>query len=232
MLSAPIWSGSASLDDRLSVGDEIFHDAWYFLPLMLPLYGGRSSELAGLRLDNVHENAPIPYIQIEYNEDRDLKNAQSERKLPIHPELIRLGFVDYVRAMRSLNHIYLFPEMKSPKATSFADTFRKSIFNKLHAWAFPDGTEWRHKNKGAWIDKGVHSFRGLCTTILKGKVADSVRCDIVGHEGNTETEQTYDEEAELMDKLAALQHLSFLTAHIEPKKLRLRPLDRQRHGAR
>lgn len=93
ILSAPIWFGSASLDDRLSVGEEIFHDAWYFLPIMLPLYGGRSSELAGLRLDNVHENAPIPYIQIEYNEDRDLKNVQSVRKLPIHPELIRLGFI-------------------------------------------------------------------------------------------------------------------------------------------
>ena len=44
--------------------------------------------------------------------------------------------------------------------------------------------------------------------------------------------QTYDEEAELADKLVALQNLSFLTANIEPKKLRLRPLDRQRYGAR
>lgn len=232
ILSAPIWSGSASLDDRLSAGDEIFHDAWYYLPIMLPLYGGRSSELAGLRLADVYEHDVIPYMQIDYTEDRDLKNVQSIRKLPIHPELIRLGFIDYVRAMRDLGHTYLFPEMKAPKATSFADTFRKSVFEKLRAWAFPEGTEWRHRNKGAWIDKNVHSYRGLCTTILKGKVADSVRCDIFGHEGNTETEQTYDEEAELADKLVALQNLSFLTANIEPKKLRLRPLDRQRHGAR
>ena len=232
ILNAPVWSGSASLDDRLSAGDEIFHDAWYYLPLMLPLYGGRSSELAGLRLADVHEDDPIPFMQIDYTEDRDLKNVQSIRKLPIHPELIRLGFIDYVREMRGLGHTYLFPEMKAPKAKSFADTFRKSVFNKLRAWAFPEGTEWRHRNKGAWIDKNVHSYRGLCTTILKGKVADSVRCDIFGHEGNTETEQTYDEEAELGDKLAALQHLSFLTAHIEQRPLRLRPLERQRHGAR
>ena len=232
ILSAHVWSGSANLDDRLSPGDEIFHDAWYYLPIMLPLYGGRSSELAGLPLADVHEDDPIPYMQIDYTEDRDLKNVQSIRKLPIHPELIRLGFIDYVRAMRDLGHTYLFPEMKAPKATSFADTFRKSVFKKLRAWAFPEGTEWRHRSRGAWIDKNVHSYRGLCTTILKGKVADSVRCDIFGHEGNTETEQTYDEEAELGDKLAALQHLSFLTAHIEPKQLRLRPPDRQRHGAR
>ncbi|WP_239805684.1 hypothetical protein [Croceicoccus hydrothermalis] len=232
ILSAPVWSGSAGLDDRLNAGDEIFHDAWYYLPIMLPLYGGRSSELAGLRLADVHEDDPIPYMQIDYSEDRDLKNVQSIRKLPIHPELIRLGFIDYVQAMRGLGHTYLFPEMKAPKARSFADTFRKSIFEKLRAWAFPEGTEWRHRNRGAWIDKNVHSYRGMCTTILKGKVADSVRCDIFGHEGQTETERTYDEEAELGDKLIALEHLSFLTEHIEPTKLRLRPPDRQRHGAR
>ena len=232
ILSAPIWSGSAGLDDRLSVGDEIFHDAWYYLPVMLPLYGGRSSELAGLRLADVHEDEVIPYMQIDYTEDRDLKNVQSIRKLPIHPELIRLGFIDYVRALRSLGHTYLFPEMKAAKSTSFANTFRKSVFEKLRAWAFPEGTEWRHRNKGAWIDKNVHSYRGMCTTILKGKVEDSVRCDIFGHEGKTETEQTYDEEAELADKLAALEHLSFLTEHIEPTSLRLRPLNRQCHGSR
>lgn len=230
ILSAPVWSGSAGLDDRLTAGDEVFHDAWYFLPLMLTLYGARSSELAGLPLAHMHENDRIPYIQIDYSEDRELKNVQSIRKLPIHPELVRLGFIDYVRAMRDLGHTHLFPEMKSPNAKSFADTFSKSIFKKLHVWAFPEGTSWRHRKGGAWVDKNVHSYRGMCTTILKGKVSDSVRCDIFGHEGETETEQTYDEEAELTDKLAALKHLSFLTAHLEPKTLRLRPLDRQRHG--
>ncbi len=54
LLSAPIWTGSAGIDQRLAPGSEIIHDAWYWLPLMLPLYGGRSSELAGLALNEVH----------------------------------------------------------------------------------------------------------------------------------------------------------------------------------
>ena len=233
LLSAPIWAGSAGIDSRLKPGSEILHDAWYWLPLMLPLYGGRSSELAGLPLSHVHEDEPIPYLQIDFTEDRGLKNVQSVRKLPIHPELIRLGFIDYVRAIRAAGCIMLFPEMASPSSSSFASTFYKAIFKPWRAWAFPDGTPWRHQVGGAWKDKDVHSFRGTATSLLKGMVPDSVRCDIFGHEGETETARTYDDEAELLIKLEALKHLTPLTAHIQPSlPIRIRPADRLRHGVR
>lgn len=233
LLSAPVWSGSASLDDRLCPGAEVFHDAWYWLPLMLPLYGGRSSELVGLSLSDMHEHEPVPYFQIDFTDERALKNVQSIRKLPIHPELIRLGFIEYVTELRAAGHSFVFPEMYSPGSKSFASTFYKSIFGKLRTWAFPDGTSWRHRIGGAWRDKDVHSFRGAASSMLKGKVPDSVRCDILGHEGETETERSYDEEAELSDKLVAITFLSPLTAHIQTvAPIRLRPLERQKHGAR
>jgi hypothetical protein len=233
LLSAPIWTGVAGIDRRLTPGSEILHDAWYWLPLMLPLYGGRSSELAGLPLRDVHEDAPIPYLQIDFTEDRGLKNVQSVRKLPIHPELIRLGFIDYVRAIRSAGCTMLFPEMASPTNLSFASTFYKSIFNPWRKWAFPEGTSWRHQVGGAWKDKDVHSFRGTATSILKGVVPDSVRCDIFGHEGETETARTYDDEAELSIKLEALKHLTPLTAHIHPSlPIRVRPTSRLKFGVR
>lgn len=69
--------------------------------------------------------------------------------------------------------------------------------------------------------------------MLKGHVEDSVRCDIFGHEGETETAQTYDEEAELTLKLDALRLLTPLTEHIQPSlPVRIRPPERLRHGAR
>lgn len=233
LLSAPIWTGAAGIDHRLTPGSEILHDAWYWLPLMLPLYGGRSSELAGLPLSDVHEDEPIPYLQIDFTEDRGLKNVQSVRKLPIHPELIRLGFIEYVHAIRAAGCTMLFPEMASPGSSSFASTFYKSIFNPWRKWAFPDGTPWRHQVGGAWKDKDVHSFRGTATSILKGVVPDSVRCDIFGHEGETETARTYDDEAELSIKLEALKHLTPLTAHIQPSlPIRIRPANRLKFGVR
>lgn len=232
-MSAPVWTGAAGVDDRLTAGNEIIHDAWYWLPLMLPLYGGRSSELAGLALAEVHERDAIPYFRIDYTEDRPLKNLQSVRRLPIHPELIRLGFIEYVAEIRKAGCTMLFPEMKSPDSESFASTFYKSIFGKWRDWAFPTGTDWRHRARGAWKDKDVHSFRGLATSMLKGRVSDSVRCDIFGHEGETETARTYDEEAELEVKLDALRLLTPLTEHILASlPIRIRPADRLRHGVR
>lgn len=233
LLSAPVWTGAAGIDDRLTPGTEIIHDAWYWLPLMLPLYGGRSSELAGLALAEVHEGDPIPYFLIDYTEDRPLKTIQSIRKLPIHPELIRLGFTDYMTQMRAAGCTMLFPEMKSVEAVSFAGTFYKSIFEKLRNWGFPNGTPWRNRAGGAWKDKDVHSYRGLATSMLKGRGPDSLRCDIFGHEGETETARTYDEEAELDLKLNALRLLTPLTKHIEPSfAIQIRTADRLRHGVR
>jgi hypothetical protein len=230
LLSAPVWTGCRSLDRRWVPGSEIYHDAWYWLPLMLVLYGGRSSELAGLPLRDVFENESIPYFRIEYSDLRALKNLQSVRSLPIHPELIRLGFIDYVQAMRAAGHKLLFPEMYSPGSTSFASTFYKAVFKRWREWAFPDGTSWRHQQKGMIKDKDVHSFRGTAASLLKGRVPDSVRIDILGHEGDNETTRTYDEEADMASKLEALSLLSPLTQHLAAAPMRLRPLRRQNFG--
>ncbi|WP_294294231.1 hypothetical protein [uncultured Sphingomonas sp.] len=232
LFAAPIWTGCRSLDRRFEPGREIYHDAWYWLPLMMALYGGRSSELVGLPVADTYERASIPFFRIDYTDLRPLKNVQSVRSLPIHPELVRLGFIEYVAAVRAAGHTLLFPEMHSAGSKSFASTFYKSVFTRWRDWAFPEGTDWRHQVRGAMKDKDVHSFRGAASTIMKGKVPDSVRFDILGHEGANETTRTYDEEAPLEDKLDALMLLSPLTSHITVVPLRLRPEDRQKFGRR
>jgi integrase len=228
LLSAPIWTGSRAIDLRFEAGNVIYHDAWYWLPLFNVLYGGRSSETAGLELSEIYEDAPIPYFSVEDTELRKLKNSQSIRKLPIHPELIRLGFLDYVREIRRLRHTFLFPEMYSPKSKSFAKTYYTSIFAKWRAWAYPDGTPWKHQVRGMVKDCDVHSFRGAVSTALKG-VPDGIRYDILGYEGNNATTIFYDGETDLDTMRDALVKLTPLTAHIEYRQLSMRPVDRQLH---
>ena len=70
------------------------------------------------------------------------------------------------------------------------------------------------------------------TSLMIGKVADSVRSDILGHEGENTTQRVYDEEAPLEEKLRALELISPLTAHLTKKPLRLRPPERQKFGAK
>ncbi|HIV78587.1 MAG TPA: hypothetical protein H9899_13790 [Candidatus Sphingomonas excrementigallinarum] len=60
LLSAPIWTGCADIGGRFKPGTEIFHDAWYWLPLMLPLYGGRSSRACRAGLGRGVRTRPDP----------------------------------------------------------------------------------------------------------------------------------------------------------------------------
>ena len=230
LLRAPVWSGCAGLFDRLAAGDHIWHDAWYFGPIGLALHGCRSDEFMGLGLDEVFEDAPIPHFVIRDNAFRRVKSRSSFRILPIAPELIRLGFLDYVREMRRLKHKLVFPEMYSAKNKSgFDSTFYKVIFSKLRAFTFPEGTEW-FRQSGGLKEKDAHSLRGSTANLLLGRVYDSIREDVLGHRGKGTTRKHYDEPAALELKLEAITKLSFLTAHIEARPLNLRPREWQKHG--
>ena len=166
MLEAPPWFGCAGLFDRLTPGEHIWHDAWYFIPPGLALHGCRSDELAGLAMDEVFLDAPIPYFMLRDNDFRTIKTRSSFRILPIASEFIRLGFIDYVREMKRLGHKLVFPEMWSPQNKSgFDSTFYKTIFSKLRLHAFPQGTEW-FQQIGGIKEKDVHSLRGSTANTL------------------------------------------------------------------
>lgn len=86
-------------------------DAAYWIP-MLGLYtGARIGELAQLRLSDVEPDGPIAQFSItDEGEGQKLKSAAGVRKVPIHSELIRLGFLDYVKSMREQGHALLWPK--------------------------------------------------------------------------------------------------------------------------
>ena len=61
--------------------DPLFLGYWY--------HGCRLGELAGLTKEELHFDAPIPYIQFKHNSIRTLKNEWSVRDIPIHPACIQ-----------------------------------------------------------------------------------------------------------------------------------------------
>ncbi|WP_225138821.1 site-specific integrase [Pseudomonas putida] len=74
----------------------------YFFPFLGAFTGCRINELAQLDVDDIVTASPYPHIKIEGDIDsnvpgsRSLKNEPSKRKIPIHPKLIELGFLEYV----------------------------------------------------------------------------------------------------------------------------------------
>lgn len=124
LLSLPVWQGCASEDDRYTPGRLVFHDSTYWVPLLAIYTAGRREEICGLLVADVEIGAEIPFIRIEQNKLRGVKNPQSKRRVPLHPELIRLGFLDYVTAITDAGHEVLFPDLLTETgATPMGDVF-------------------------------------------------------------------------------------------------------------
>lgn len=84
----------------------------YWLPL-LGLYAGlRIKEASQLHLSDVKEMDGVFCLDINRRTaDKSLKNDQSVRVVPVHPELVRLGFLRYCDRLRESGYRRVFPEL-------------------------------------------------------------------------------------------------------------------------
>ncbi len=79
----------------------VFLLAWYMLM--------RLGEACGLMVCEV--DLALENIALRNNKLRRVKNKPYNRELPIHPELLRLRFAEFVKRQKALGHEILFPEL-------------------------------------------------------------------------------------------------------------------------
>lgn len=228
--SASVWTGSLSIKKRFVPGKLVWHDGCYFIPLMLELTGFRSSEAAGLSLAEVHENHVVPYIHLRATELRGLKGDHASRMVPIAPELIRLGFIDYVKALRVDGETLVFPEMYYPaNKDGFDSSFYKIVFSKWRASQFSKGALYVDED-GVTRNKNAHGLRGSFATYVEA--SDKIRNMIMGHAGKSQSDSRYDQRMDLPNMLNALESVSRFTKHLERKPLLLLPKSQRQPGGR
>lgn len=89
-------------------------DAAYWVPVIGAYTGARASEIAQLVVDDLQVVDGIQCFRIAVTDKsfQSLKNEPSKRIIPIHPELIRLGLLDFAGDMRALGAARLFPALK------------------------------------------------------------------------------------------------------------------------
>ena len=157
---------------------------------------------------------------IDRDAQRGVKNVQSIRIVALLPEVIRLGFLDYVHEIRALGYTLVFPDLKSPTSNSplgdrLYDEFKRGLDK-----AVPDASARK---------KVLHSFRKTFGDCLKqaGVVAE-IRGDILGHGGETVTEEIYCDPIALAAMLEHMLKLPIVTAHLEPRPISLIPWVRQK----
>jgi integrase len=192
----------------------VFHCALYFVPMLIYYCGGRREEFCGLMVEDVIEdNGFLPYLHIAKNSQRRIKNLQSQRNVPVHPELIRLGFLKYVAAVKALGYTLLFPDLFSPTTRSpmgdrFYDQFKSVLINA-------GATE---------VGLGSHAVRHLFGSQLKKRgVTEEDRGDLLGHSGKSETAERYCETHEIEFLAELIQKLPIVTGHLEPHPIKLLP---------
>lgn len=94
---------------RNTVGDLTL--AWLFLLGLTN--GARIEEIGQTELCNVRTDGGVRYLDLGL--DATVKNDASRRMIPLHAEIMNLGFDDYVAALHAAGHTRLFPDLKANK---------------------------------------------------------------------------------------------------------------------
>ena len=84
----------------------------FWLPLLGLFTGARIEELASLRVADIVTIDDIPMLDINTHDGKKrLKTANARRRIALHPELIALGFLDFVAARQKQCYADIFPEL-------------------------------------------------------------------------------------------------------------------------
>lgn len=246
LFSAPIWTGGGGQLRRLdsAAGNNVWHDAAYWLPLLLYYTHAALNEIAGLRADEVHLDDAIPHIVIQDNDvraednvDGGEKNEDRGRLIPLHPELLRLGFLDYVKAIRAEGHRELFPELYLNEARIGGHQFRNIAWRHMVAWI---GLHMHIPTNKVGKSADMHSIRALGSSFYaKAEVPDFMRADVMGHARSGTNALHYSKRCDTHGVQQVLsEYLAFMenwtdvgSDHLQPHPVKLLPLNhRSRTG--
>lgn len=91
--------------------------AAYWIPLLGLFTGARLGELCQLRTVDVQTVSGLPVLVLtDDGEDQSIKSEAGHRTVPIHSELLRLGFLDYVETTKATGADSLWPTLKLRKS--------------------------------------------------------------------------------------------------------------------
>lgn len=106
VFSSPMFTGCAGEADfrRCLRGDQIHSDDLYWVFLLAAATGARIEELGQLLVSDVRTEKGIHYLWLDnLGDDQELKTDPSRRRVPLHPKLIELGFLQWARQGRALD---------------------------------------------------------------------------------------------------------------------------------
>lgn len=179
----------------------------YWVPLLALFTGARQSELCQLYKSDIRQDdeSGIWYIDINQEEDKSIKKSHHARMVPIHKQLIKMGFLDYVK---QLNHPRLFPDLIKKRdgyGQRFSRWFCDTYLNEKNCAI--------RRGKGDGSDPVFHSFRHTVETKLdhEYQIPSHHIAHLVGQkpDGKSVTVNRYIKPKHLRDNRKIIDRLSY-----------------------
>ena len=137
--------GTAPWTKPWTAGDE--KPGAFWVPLLCLFHGLRNGEAAGLRVEDIAQEDGIRVLRVRAYDGKRIKTSGSRGTLPIHPELLRMGFLSHVAARGDAGEMLLFPEGVANSRGQIAAKLAERFSEKVKRLGF----------EGRKL--GMHSFR-------------------------------------------------------------------------
>lgn len=178
IFNAPLFT-----EHKLPVGAKGAAGIW--LPLLALFAGARQAEYAGLRVSDIREDeqtgVPLMWFTRDVKAGRRLKTKSSERVVPVHPQLIDIGFLNYVAERR-----------KDGEQAWLLPTVAPDQKGALRAWAKWWGRHLRNHVGVKDTNKVFHSFRhGFQDALRQATPDEELRDALAGRSSGKSVSRRY-----------------------------------------
>jgi len=166
----------------------------YWVPLIGMYSGMRLDEICQLYTEDVREVDGVWCFDVNDSNDKKVKNLSSKRLVPVHPHLVSLGLLDYVRGCKGER---LWMNLKWCKVNGYSNSLGKwyQRYNRQHVTADPLKT--------------FHSMRHTLADILKQLIVEKeVISELLGHTTDSITLGRYGKRYKPQVLLKAIQALN------------------------
>ena len=167
------WTVDFGLKTKSAKPNVVKYQNPFYWSFLIGIFSGmRTNETAQLRIEDIIKKENVWMISIDEAEGKSVKTTSSIRKVPVHPTLISLGFIDYVKIIKSKGVDRVFPEL-----TKQRDGYSTKISQHYNEKFLPSVGVWIRQTKVLYSTR--HTFINRCYN--KGVDRDIIK-SIVGHE--------------------------------------------------
>ena len=153
----------------------------YWVTLLSAYSGARLNEVCQLNVSDIQKTDGIWALNLNADsDDKSIKTEAGNRIIPLHPKLIDLGLLDYVKQIQNQKQEKLFPNLKKMKSTGYGTMISRWFAKYLIKLGI--------KKKG----KNFHSFRHtVVNKLITKKVYEPFIRELIGHSHGSITMDVY-----------------------------------------